>query len=219
MVCETHLTIYINLFLEAIISVSRGLFCREPYRVSNSLANVESTTFPSQHNTSHVLRNLSLVWFSFYPHIHYPHIHTYGGMPGTACQEGNWVSVAWQIANRLASIGLSKPITNANERLGVCRPWQSEAWTVLNIWTRRGRLGFQEYSRSRPPSERKLKIFRSNWKYLAIFIWKRSKRLSTLNVINNARKFLGNEKGLLNINPLCPCVTNSSRIAKISILK
>ena len=44
MVCETHLTTYINLFLEAIISVSRGLFCREPYRVSNSLANVESTT-------------------------------------------------------------------------------------------------------------------------------------------------------------------------------
>ena len=48
MVCETHLTTYINLFLEAIISVSRGLFCREPYKVSNSLANVESTTFPSQ---------------------------------------------------------------------------------------------------------------------------------------------------------------------------
>ena len=31
MVCETHLTTYINLHLEAIISVSRGLFCREPY--------------------------------------------------------------------------------------------------------------------------------------------------------------------------------------------
>ena len=31
MVCETHLTTYINLLLEAIISVSRGLFCREPY--------------------------------------------------------------------------------------------------------------------------------------------------------------------------------------------
>ena len=31
MVCETHLTTYINLYLEAIISVSRGLFCREPY--------------------------------------------------------------------------------------------------------------------------------------------------------------------------------------------
>ena len=45
MVCETHLTTYINLFLEAIISVSRGLFCREPYKVSNSLANVESTTY------------------------------------------------------------------------------------------------------------------------------------------------------------------------------
>ena len=45
MVCETHLTTYINLFLEAIISVSRGPFCREPYRVSNSLANVESTTY------------------------------------------------------------------------------------------------------------------------------------------------------------------------------
>ena len=44
MVCETHLTTYINLFLEAIISVSRGPFRREPYRVSNSLANVESTT-------------------------------------------------------------------------------------------------------------------------------------------------------------------------------
>ena len=49
MVCETHLTTYINLFLEAIINVSRGPFCREPYRVSNSLANVESTTYPSQH--------------------------------------------------------------------------------------------------------------------------------------------------------------------------
>ena len=31
MVCETHLTTYINLLLEAIISVSRGPFCREPY--------------------------------------------------------------------------------------------------------------------------------------------------------------------------------------------
>ena len=47
MVCETHLTTYINLFLEAIISVSRGPICREPYRVSNSLANVESTTVTS----------------------------------------------------------------------------------------------------------------------------------------------------------------------------
>ena len=51
MVCETHLTTYINLFLEAIISVSRGLFCREPYKVSNSLANVESTTDSSLSST------------------------------------------------------------------------------------------------------------------------------------------------------------------------
>ena len=54
MVCETHLTTYINLHLEAIISVSRGLFCREPYtgyQIHSQMSRV-------QHNSQFILAKL-----------------------------------------------------------------------------------------------------------------------------------------------------------------
>ena len=56
MVCETHLTTYINLLLEAIISVSRGLFCREPYgyQIHSQMSRVQH--FP--HNTAELCANI-----------------------------------------------------------------------------------------------------------------------------------------------------------------